>query len=88
MEDDGQTYIVATESGILHQMKKQNPEKTFIPAPPIDSTCGCSDCEFMKRHTLQKVYESLRDEKFEIKLDEDLILKAANPIHKMLELSI
>ena len=88
VEDDGQTYIVATESGILHQMKKQNPEKTFIPAPPIDSTCGCSDCEFMKRHTLQKVYESLRDEKFEIKLDEDLILKAANPIHKMLELSI
>lgn len=88
VEDDGQTYIVATESGILHQMKKQNPEKIFIPAPPIDSTCGCSDCEFMKRHTLQKVYESLRDEKFEIKLDEDLIVKAANPIHKMLKLSI
>lgn len=86
-KDGGQTYIVATESGILHQMKKQNPEKTFIPAPPIDSTCGCSDCEFMKRHTLQKVYESLRDEKFEIKLDEQLIFRAEKPIRKMLELS-
>lgn len=86
-EDDGQTYIVATESGILHQMKKQNPEKTFIPAPPIDSTCGCSDCEFMKRHTLQKIYESLRDEKFEIELEQELISKAVKPIRKMLELS-
>jgi quinolinate synthase len=86
-KDEGQTSIVATESGILHQMKKQNPEKTFIPAPPIDSTCGCSDCEFMKRNTLQKIYESLRDEKFEIKLDEQLIFRAVKPIRKMLELS-
>jgi len=86
-EDNGQTYIVATESGILHQMKKQNPEKTFIPAPPIDSTCGCNDCMFMKMHTLQKIYESLRDEKFEIELEQELISKAVKPIRKMLELS-
>jgi quinolinate synthase len=85
--DDGQKYIVATESGILHQMKKRNPEKIFIPAPPIDSTCGCNDCEFMKRNNLQKIYESLRDEKFEIKLDQQLIDKAVKPIRRMLELS-
>lgn len=87
MNDESREYIVATESGILHQMKRRNPHKTFIPAPPIDSTCGCSDCEFMKRHTLQKIYESLRDEKFEIKLDKELIAKAEKPIRRMFELS-
>lgn len=87
MDDDGREFIVATESGILHQMKKLSPGKSFLPAPPIDSTCGCSDCEFMKVHTLQKIYESLRDEKFEIKLDEQLIFQAAKPIRRMLELS-
>ncbi len=86
-EDNGSEYIVATESGILHQMKKRNPDKTFIPAPPIDSTCGCNNCKYMKLHTLQKIYESLRDEKFEIKLPADLIEKAKKPIQKMLELS-
>lgn len=86
-QDDSRKFIVATESGILHQMRKQNPEKTFIPAPPIDSTCGCNDCRFMKMHTLQKVYESLRDDKFEIKLDAEIIKKAVMPIHRMLELS-
>lgn len=87
LSDDSREYIVATESGILHQMKKQNPDKSFLPAPPIDSTCGCSDCKFMKMHTLQKIYESLRDEKYEIKLNEELIFKAVKPIRKMLELS-
>lgn len=86
-EDESQEYIVATEAGILHQMRKKNPKKNFIPAPPIDSTCGCNDCKFMKMHTLQKVYESLRDEKFEIILEENLIARAVKPIHKMLELS-
>jgi quinolinate synthase len=86
-QDDSRKFIVATESGILHQMRKQNPKKTFIPAPPIDSTCGCNDCRFMKMHTLQKVYESLRDDKFEIKLDAEIIKKAVMPIHRMLELS-
>jgi quinolinate synthase len=86
-EDDSQEYVVATEAGILHQMRKKNPHKNFIPAPPIDSTCGCNDCIFMKMHNLQKVYESLRDEKFEIQLDDELIAKAVKPIQKMLELS-
>ncbi len=85
--DESKKFIVATESGILHQMRKKNPDKTFIPAPPIDSTCGCNDCRFMKMHTLQKVYESLRDDKFEIRLDDEIIRKAVMPIQKMLELS-
>lgn len=86
-EDSGSEYIVATESGILHQMRKSNPDKIFIPAPPIDSTCGCNNCKYMKMHNLQKIYESLRDEKFEITLPADLIEKAKKPIQKMLELS-
>jgi quinolinate synthase len=80
-------YIVATESGILHQMKKQNPGKTFIPAPPMDSTCGCSDCRFMKLHDLQKIYDSLREEKFEVFVDPEIREKALRPIRRMLELS-
>lgn len=87
-EDNSREYIVATEAGILHQMRKMNPHKNFIPAPPIDSTCGCNDCKFMKMHTLQKVYESLRDEKFEIQLSDALIADAVKPIRKMLELSV
>ena len=86
--DNGCEYIVATESGILHQMKRQNPNKSFIPAPPIDSTCGCNDCRFMKLHNLQKIYESLRDEKFEITLTDETIKKAVKPIQRMLELSL
>ncbi|HBS85051.1 MAG: quinolinate synthase [Bacteroidetes bacterium GWF2_38_335] len=80
-------YIVATESGIIHQMKKENPEKTFIPAPPIDSTCGCNDCKYMKMITLEKVYHSLKNESPEIIMDKKLIEKAVIPIKKMLELS-
>ncbi|NLI25168.1 MAG: quinolinate synthase NadA [Bacteroidales bacterium] len=85
--DSGNEYIVATESGILHQMRKRNPHKTFIPAPPLDSTCGCSECIFMKMHTLQKIYDSLKEEKYEILLDPELIERARRPIEKMLELS-
>ncbi len=77
-------YVVATESGILHQMKKSNPSKTFIPAPPLDSTCGCSDCKYMKLHNLEKIYRSLRDEQFEINLNEELIEKARKPKLRML----
>jgi quinolinate synthase len=80
-------YIVATESGILHQMKKQHPEKIFIPAPPNDSTCGCNDCNFMKLNTIEKVYLCLKHEKPEIYLDEDLRKLAERPIRKMMELS-
>ncbi len=86
-QDECQIFIVATEAGIMHQMRKQNPGKLFIPAPPIDSTCGCNNCKYMKMHNLQKVYESLRDEKYEITLDAELIEKAAKPIRRMLELS-
>ena len=85
--DDSREFIVATESGILHQMKKRNPDKLFIPAPPIDSTCGCNDCKYMKMHDLQKIYDSLKNEKFEINVDPEILAKAKKPILRMLELS-
>lgn len=80
-------FIVATESGIFHQMKKNCPDKIFIPAPSIDSTCGCNDCSFMKMNTLRKVYLALEYEQPEILLDQELIKKAKAPILRMLELS-
>ncbi len=86
-KDSAKEYIVATETGILHQMKKLNPEKIFIPAPPKDSTCGCSDCRFMKMITLKKLYLCLKEEKPEIFLEEETIRKASVPIIRMLELS-
>ncbi len=86
-EDSCKKYIVATESGILHQMKKNNPDKHFIPAPPLDSTCGCNDCKYMKLHTLDKIYTSLSDEKFEVLVDPSVVEKAVIPIRRMLELS-
>ena len=86
-EDDHQKFIVATESGILHQMQKDSPEKSFIPAPSIDSTCGCNDCSFMKLNTMEKLYLCLKYEKPEILLDADLMDKARQPIERMLEVS-
>jgi quinolinate synthase len=86
-QDDGQQYIVATESGIIHQMKRKNPEKEFIVAPPKDSTCGCSDCNFMKLITLKKIYNSLKYEKPVVELDSDTIEKARKPIIRMLDIS-
>jgi quinolinate synthetase complex, A subunit len=86
-EDTSDVYIVCTESGILHQMKKLHPEKTFIPAPPNDSTCACNDCQFMKLITLKKIYLSLVNKRFEIKLDSKVIQRAEKPIKRMLELS-
>ncbi|NOY36986.1 MAG: quinolinate synthase NadA, partial [Chlorobi bacterium] len=80
-------YIVATEPGILYKMKKMNPEKTFIPAPPKDSTCACSECEFMKMITLEKIYKALKNESPEIKLSKNIIEKAKKPILEMLEIS-
>lgn len=85
--DDSNEFIVATESGILHQMRKNNPNKHFIPAPPIDSTCGCNDCKYMKLHTLQKFYDSLLYEQYEVKLSADVIEKARLPIQRMFKLS-
>lgn len=85
--DVAEEYIVATESGILHQMKRSNPDKLFIPAPPVDSTCGCSDCRYMKLHTLQKIYYSLLEERHEVNIDPEIREKAVRPIKRMLELS-
>jgi quinolinate synthase len=78
---------VATESGILYQMKKRSPDKSFIPAPPLDSTCGCNDCNFMKLVTIEKIYLTLLHEAPEISLDMDIINRASAPIRKMLEIS-
>lgn len=81
------TFIVATESGILHEMIRTCPGKTFIPAPPNDSTCACNECSFMKLNTLEKLYRCLLDEKPSIEIPEKIREKAALPIRKMLELS-
>jgi quinolinate synthase len=82
------TFIVATEVGILHQLKKKIPNKTLIPAPSHeDNTCACSECAFMKVNTLEKLYLCLRDELPEITIDENLRKKALLPIEKMLALS-
>jgi quinolinate synthase len=87
MQDSGKKYIVATESGILHQMRKENPEKIFIPAPPKDSTCACNDCRFMKLITLKKIYFTLKYELPEVDLEQELIDKARGSILRMLEIS-
>jgi quinolinate synthase len=86
-KDQGSCYIVATEVGIIHQMKKENPGKTYIPAPPKDSTCGCSECSFMKLITIEKILNCLRNEKPEIFIDDNTLLKAQKPIRRMLEIS-
>ncbi len=87
IKSDKTEFIVATESGILHQMKQKAPHKTFIPAPPNDSTCACNECEFMRLNTLEKLYSCLKNETPEIKIDSNIIEKAVKPIQKMLELS-
>ena len=85
--DKGKSYIVATEVGIIHQMKKENPEKVYIPAPPMDSTCGCSECSFMKLISIEKILNCLRDEKPEISIDREILTKAQKPIKRMMEIS-
>jgi len=85
-EDSSKEYIVATEAGILYEMQKRAPHKTFIPAPVEDDTCACSECAFMKLNTLEKLYLCLEHELPEILLDEDLMRKARLPIERMLEL--
>jgi len=86
-KDPGNCYIVATEAGIIHQMKKENPEKIYIPAPPRDSTCGCSECSFMKLITIEKILNCLISEKPEIIIDEEILIKAQRPIRRMMEIS-
>ena len=85
-QDSASTYIVATETGILHQMQKTSPDKTFIPAPP-DNSCACNDCPHMKLNTLEKLYLCLKYEAPEILMDEDLLLAARKPIEEMLKIS-
>ena len=85
--DASNVYIVATEAGIIHQMKKANPDKIYLPAPPKDSTCGCSECSFMKLITIEKIYFCLKNEKPEIYLDKEVILKAGKPIMRMMKIS-
>jgi quinolinate synthase len=87
MKSPSKKFIVATESGILHQMRKFSPGKEFIPAPGTDSTCGCNDCEFMKLNTMEKLYLSLLYGQPEVVLQEDLMDKARTPILRMLEVS-
>ncbi|MBN2273196.1 MAG: quinolinate synthase NadA [Bacteroidales bacterium] len=87
VNDKAEKYIVATESGILHQMKRKSPEKSFIPAPPDDSTCGCNECNFMKLNTLEKVYLCMKYELPEIIIEEDMRKRAEKSILKMMEIS-
>ena len=87
VESDEQQFIVATESGILHEMRRQCPDKEFIPAPPNDSTCACNDCSFMKLNTLEKLYNCLLTGQPEVKVDEKVAEKARRPIERMLALS-
>jgi quinolinate synthase len=85
--DNSKTYIVATETGILHQMQKSNPAKVFIPAPPDDATCACNDCAFMKLISLEKIYNSLMFEQPEIFVSNEMLTKALRPVKRMLDIS-
>lgn len=84
---DNDTFLVVTESGILHEMQKQAPEKRFIPVPPDDSTCNCNECNYMRLITLQKVYNSLRYEWPTVQVSEDVAEAAIKPIQRMLDIS-
>lgn len=86
INNDAQEFIVATESGIIHQMEKANPTKTFIPAPPNNS-CACNDCPYMKRNTLEKLYLCLKNGLPEVSVPEHIIVEARKPIERMLEIS-
>lgn len=85
-KSNSKEFIVATETGILHQMIKNSPEKTFIPAPP-NNACACNNCPYMKLNTLEKIYLTLKYEQPELLLPADVIEKAKKPILRMLELS-
>ena len=87
VEDDSQEFIVCTESGILFEMQRRCPDKTFIPAPPEDGTCACNECEYMKLITLEKLYNSLKFMAPEIVVDEQIAERAVRPIQRMLDIS-
>lgn len=85
-KSDNKKFLVATESGIVHQLKKDNPEKEFIVVTQ-DESCSCNDCQYMKLNTLEKVLSSLENEEFEILLEQNIIADAKKPIIKMLDMS-
>ena len=87
INSDSRQFLVATESGILHEMTQRCPGKEFIPVPPEDSTCACNECNFMRLNTLEKLYNCLKNETPEIQVDEGLREKAVKPILRMLEMS-
>lgn len=84
--DDAPQYIVVTESGILYEMRRKCPSKTFLAAPADDAECQCNECNYMKLNTLEKVYKALRDETPEIQIEPSLAAKAVRPILRMLEI--
>lgn len=86
-ESEQTQFIIATESGIIHEMRKKNPSKDFIPAPPLDSSCGCNECNFMRLNSLEKLYNCLKYEQPEIIIEESLRKQAEKSILKMLEIS-
>ena len=87
VQSDAQRFIVATESGILHEMQKKCPQKTFIPAPPNDCPCACNECSFMRLNTMEKLYNCLKYEFPEIEVDSEVAKKAVLPIKRMLDIS-
>ena len=87
INSDKKSFLVATESGIIHEMQKKNTDKEFIPVPPNDSTCACNECNFMRLNTLEKLYKCLLNETPEILVDEEVRVKAVKPILRMLEMS-
>lgn len=84
--DPADTFIVVTEAGILYQMQRENPQKRFIPAPPVDSTCGCNNCAFMKMVTLEKICSALEREAPEVVIDEEVRRRAEGSIRRMLQI--
>lgn len=86
-DDEAKSYIVATEVGIIHQMKKAQPEKNFIPAPPEEESCSCNECPHMKLNTMEKLYLCMKNKSPEINLDAEIAARALLPINKMLEMS-
>jgi quinolinate synthetase complex, A subunit len=87
INSDSKQFIVATESGVIHEMQKRSPGKDFIPAPPNDSTCACNECSFMRLNTMEKLYNCLKDETPEIVVDNNVQKKAIEPITRMLDIS-
>lgn len=86
-DDASSAYIVATEPGIIHQMQKSQPKKTFIPAPPQDDSCACNNCPHMKLNTLEKLYLCMKNLSPKIEMVEELRLRALAPLEKMLSMS-